>query len=297
MSELFSLPEKIPPHRKQIAMYRTTELKTMSPREKTVAKYFDRRLRRYKEMFDLKEEPRDTGDTLFFREKEIDLEVYKASDSFWWTDRELAFQETLPRGAKLPNENAAVKYAHEYLSKIGIDTAYTRLGSVTHTEVVHDNAKQKEIESLNTAINVNFSFIVDDMPVVGPGAKIQVAFCDRDKISHALYFWRDIRMADEMETLLPNAAIEKFMKDPSFIRLDDRSSSVRIHEVSLNYFALPPFEFQRYLIPVYSISGTVSTKHLERYDFRTHVVAVNISPEKVKSAGIVANPDSCQIFE
>jgi hypothetical protein len=278
-------------------MYRTTELKTLSPRENTVARYFERRMKRYKEMFDLKVKPEDKGDTLCFREKEIDLEVYKASDSFWWTNRKLAFQETLPQGAILPDEDAAVKYAHEYLSKVGIDRNHIQLGSVTHTEVVHDNAEQKEIERLNTAVNVNFSFIVDDMPVVGPGAKIQVAFCDRDKMAHALYFWRNIQVADEMETILPDAAIEKFMKDPSFIRLDERSSSVRIHEVSLNYFALPPFEFQRYLIPVYSISGTVSTKHLEKYDFRTHVVAVNISPEKVKRLGIVANPDSCQIFE
>ena len=297
MSELFTLPEKIPQQRQQIPLYRTTELKTLSPRESTVARYFDRRLKKYREIFMLTQEPEDNGDILTFKEKKFDFEVYKASDSFWMTNRELAFSETLPRGAELPKEDEAADKAREYLEKHYVDMTYVKFQSVTHTEVVHDGPDKKEIDSQKTAVNVNFSFDMDGIPVVGPGAKIQVSFCDRDLVSQVYYFWRDAKIADEMDSILPDNALEKFMKDPQFIRLDERSSSVKIHEMNLNYFAMPPFEFQRFLIPVYTIKGTVSTKHLERYDFNTHVVAVNITPEKIKRAGILANPSSCQVFD
>lgn len=297
MSELFTLPEKIPQQIKQIPLFRTTELKTLSPRESTVARYFDRRLKKYRELFMLTQEPEDIGDILTFKEKELDFDVYKASDSFWMTKRELAFSETLPRGAELPKDDEAVDKARAYLEKLYVDMTYVKLQSVTHTEVVHDGPNKKEVDSQQTAVNVNFSFDMDGISVVGPGAKIQVSLCDRDLVSQVHYFWRDARMTDEIDTILPDAALEKFMKDPRFIRLDERSSSVKIHDMNLNYFAMPPFEFQRFLIPVYTIRGTVSTKYLERYDFTTHIVAVNITPEKIKRAGILANPSSCQVFD
>jgi len=50
----------------------------------------------------------------------------------------------------------------------------------------------------------------------------------------------------------------------------------------LGYYALPPRESQGALIPVYAFDGTVSTKALERNDFRRYVVAVQLTPEGAK---------------
>lgn len=297
MSELFSLPKKIPSYKKQIALYRTTKLKTLSPRESTVARYFAKRINQYKEVFQLKQEPEDHGDILSFKDKEIDFEVYKASDSFWWVNRNLAFQETLMRGAKLPDNDTAAKNADAYLKMLGVNMTHAKFESVTQTEVIRDNNKRKEIERQKTAVNVNYSFNIDGTPVVGPGAKIQVSYCDQNVVSQVFYFWRNTDKSEEMNCIHPDTALEKFMKDPRYIRLDERTSSGQIHEMKLNYYALPPFEFQRYLIPVYTIKGTVSTKYLERYDFSTNIIAVNITPEQIKKAGIVADPNSCQIFD
>lgn len=296
MSSLFSMPKTIPMYDKKIAIYRTTQLKTLSPRESTVARYFEKRLSQYKEIFGLRESPRDIGDTLLFAEKEFDLEVYKASDSFWWISRNAAFPETLKDGAKLPDMDTAAENARKRIERLGVDVSCAEVQSVSYTEVVRDDTKQREIQRENTAVNVNFSFNLNGLPVVGAGAKMQISYCDYDELAHILYFWRNIKEEDAMEVILPDNALEKLMKDPRFIRLDDRNAKVSLNDIQLGYYALPPYEFQRFLIPVYTITGTASTKYLERYDFTSHVVAVNITASEIKKAGIVANPDSCQVF-
>ena len=56
------------------------------------------------------------------------------------------------------------------------------------------------------------------IPVVGPGAKIQVSFCDQDLVSQVHYFWRDVKKEDNIDTILPDTALEKFMKDKLYAR-------------------------------------------------------------------------------
>jgi len=295
-NDLFVYPKKIPKHIKKIAMYRTYKHRTFSRREKSAVKQFESRIKQFSGLFKARSEPIDSGDLMLFREKDYTLEIYRASDSLWWTHNELAYREKAPRGAKLPDEKQAYKIAEEYLRKYDLVNEYSKFSSVDYTEAAYSSSPKENPISAKTEAHVNYKFSLDRIPVLGPGAKIQVSLVENSTMSELLYFWREPIKEKSNEIIHPEEALKKITNDPRFMRLSSKTAVVNLHKMQLGYFALTPSDFQRYLIPVYAVDGTAKTKDFERYDFTLYVVAAPLTPTSIKEAGIVADPNSCQVF-
>jgi len=152
--------------------------------------------------------------------------------------------------------------------------------------------RQKTVETSPVALHVNYRFSLDGLPVLGPGAKIQVTYGDRGKVVEFYKFWRLPKAERELDLLPPEAALELLRRDPAFADLREGEARVVFHRARLAHYALPPRESQGCLIPVYAFDGTVSTAQLERYDFVRYVVGVRFTAEDAKQVGAVFRSSS-----
>jgi|LGOV01.1.fsa_nt_gb hypothetical protein len=295
--DIFNYPKEIPEYIKELPIYRTAKYRTYSRREDVAQREIDTRIKLYTKLFNIKAEPKDLGEIVVFRDKDYKLEIFRASDSLRWIHNELADRTKIPKGAKLPEEKEAFDIAVKYLRKFKLYNKYAKIKSLTHTEFARSTLVQKEKPKLvKIEAHVFFSFSLDGIPVMGPGAKIKVSLVENDKMSGLLYFWREPIKEKAMQLIHPVDALKKLTNDPSFMRLSPDTAVVNLHRIQFGYYALTPTAFQRYLIPVYAITGTVKTEYLDRYDFTNYVVAVDLTPDEIKKAGIVADPSSCTIL-
>lgn len=168
MNELFKLPERLPDSPSKVPMFRATQFSTLSNRDEKYAKHLAKRLRAAQRSFAVEGEARSEGARLVARSNNRSLELYAASESLWWTDHNLAFQERLE--GELPDESRARKLAGALLQKHGLDTALAKVSRVTYVEcdIQKGNAKPK---SERTAIDVTYSFALGKFPVMGPGQR------------------------------------------------------------------------------------------------------------------------------
>ncbi len=296
-NNLFSYPKVIPEFLESAMMYRTSPYKTLSFREKNVVNDFEKRLKKYAEMFNTKSKFSDMGDTAVAEDEDYTLEVYKASDSVWWTNDRLAYREEFSGREKLTSEKEALELAKKTIEKFKFKDDFLKFQCIKYTEVSVDDVKTKKTTEFKTEIHIYYNFVLNDIPVMGPGAKLKISFADEKQMSQVLYFWRNPEEEEVMQLLHPVVVLNKFVNDPRFMRLSKDSSSVKIHDMKFAYYAMPPFDFQRFLIPVYVVNGSVHTSELKEYEFTNFIVAVDLPAEKIKNLGIVADPASCTIFE
>ena len=292
MNELFKIPERLPKPLGKIPMYKATRFQSLSSRDEKYAKDLARRLRTARSSFGLKGEPATEGARFVVRSEQASLELYAASDSLWWTDHRLAYQERA--AARLPDADHARKLASAALQKHGLDASAARVASVTHVEADLQKGEAKP-RSVRTAVDVNYTFSLGEHPVLGPGAKIKVTFAGLEAPAQLIYFWRIPSKAAAATAISAETAVERFMRDPAFFHLRNKDAVVDVQSVTFGYYALTPTDFQRLYVPVWAVEATCQTRQL-RHDFTRYVVAVDMTPEEAKQADVVANPRACRMF-
>jgi len=294
MNELFKFPEHLSKSPGKIPMFRATRFSSMSSRDEKYQSAFARRLRAAQQSFGISGKPTVEGARLVLRSENESLELYRPSDSLWWTHHGLAYQEKALAGARLPDEAEALKLASALLERHNLDIASASVRSVTYVEADVQERTAKP-QSVRTALDVNYGFTLADHPVMGPGAKIKVTFATTDTPAQLIYFWRVPSKAPAAAAISATTALERFMRDPAFFHLRNKEASVEVHKVTFGYYAMTPTDFQRLYVPVWAIDVTCQTREL-RHDFRRYVVAVDRSPEDAKRADAVANPRTCRMF-
>jgi hypothetical protein len=294
--DLFIYPQQLPEPIAEVPLYRTTPHKTYAHRLQTAREAFSDRLQLYSRLFNTQTEPRDKGGVVLFQEADYTLEVYRPSDSLRWTCQELAYRNHMPAEAQLPTEQEALELATNHLREYRLDTHYTQFKSIAYSELSITNAVSKKTAVYRTEINVLYNFKLEGHPIFGPGAKIKLSFVEGGRRSRLLYFWRVPQREKMISIISPEEALKKFSRDRRFRKLSPDTAGVNVQSLQFGYYALPPTEFQRFLIPVYRVEGTVKTECIESQSFTLHVVAVNLTPEQIMEAGVVANPASCTVF-
>lgn len=229
-------------------------------------------------------EIRNEHPRLVIRDSKSTLEIFRTSDSIWWT--RLSDEKREPDGkVELPDEKEAVALAQDYLKEKKLDDELAKVKTVTYSEHSRIGRGGKVIADYPVMQHVNFEFSFDDVPILGPGAKIQVTFGANKKVVEVYKFWRHTVKDREMDIITTDKAIELIRNDKAFSKLREGEAKVTFHDIWLAYYALPPRRQQLFLFPVYTFKGTVSTPELERYDFVKHVVAVEITREQAKCIG------------
>ncbi len=234
----------------------------------------------------MRAKPEDAGSRIVFRDKRATLELFRASDSIRWSTLENGEAEFVPNGGgpTLPDDEAAVKLAGAFLRERGISTKGATVDSVSHTMFARMTKRMKRPDERPLALHVNYRYELEGLPVLGPGAKIQVTFAGGKKPAEMYAFWRSPKADAELDLLPAGEAIELLRRDPQFEELGD-DAQVEYTNPRLGYYALPPRETQGALIPIYAFDGIASTKELRRYEFTRYVVAVRYTPEEAKQVG------------
>lgn len=293
-NSLFTFPKRLPDVPRDIAMYRTATQAVLS-RKAAANADFAHRVKLYSMLFKTSTPVQEFGSFVLFREAEHSLELFRLSHSLRWTHNTLAHRESAPKAA-LPAEKEVQKLAAKALQDYQIDSANAKFQSIAYSQVVVATAPGGKKAVRNTEAHAIYGFSLDGIPVVGPGAKLRASFVEEGQMSQLLHFWRQPAKGKAVRIKTPQQALERFAQDPRFMRLSAETAVVDIQDIEFNYYALSPSDFQQYLIPVYSVKGTVKTTAFPRYDFTHRIVAVDLSPEQIKGLAAVANPGSCAVF-
>jgi hypothetical protein len=221
------------------------------------------------------------------------LETYKESESIWYGDMSKLWEETsepmdtkkaLGVEGKAKVEKAAGNRAEEFLKKNDLLPKEAYYTGSEETESAELKPGEREVgETVVTGVQTNFGFKLDNIPVVGPGARISVNFGSDGEVVGLFKAWRGIEKDKDISSIPPKEALEKFQNSTVFAELGE-DSKVSIKKFYLGYYALPALEPQDYLLPVYVFEGETETPYLKT-DFVLFVPAISI--EELKNAGIL----------
>ncbi len=289
---LFKINTKLPKHVGDISMYKTFHFDTASARNRDYADYVMKRVEFLRSNFKTEGELRDLGEQLTIKNEKEALEIYTASDSFWWTDRVNAYSENRKLSENLPDRDEATKNAVQLLETLKIDTQFMKLQSVTNNIAAFSRSpKDEKGEQYPTSVNVNFTYELDGFPLFGAGAKTQVSYVNKDQSVEVLHFYRTPKQEGKIAIISPEEALQQVLDNARFAVIKEQGkSSGEITDVSLGYYAASPTDLQRYLLPVYKVQGNVSTPKLENYEFNLYVIASKESQDKAKQTGLLTTP-------
>jgi hypothetical protein len=275
MPDLFEFP-KIEVGRKRVTLYRTP-----------FPKLTDAKVAKLAELHGMKGKSQDAGSQIIFRDRRATLEVFRASDSIRWSTLLNGSTEVNGNGRApaLPDDKTARQGAVAFLRERKVPTRGAAVDSITHGMFARAERGKGTVAEQPIAVHVNYRYELDGLPVLGPGAKIQVTYADRKGPAEMYSFWRTPKADGELELLPSQAVLELLRRDPDFAELREGEAKVVYRNPRLGYYALPPRESQGALIPVYAFDGSVSTRAFERYDFTRYVVAVSYTPEEAKQVG------------
>jgi regulatory protein YycI of two-component signal transduction system YycFG len=291
-NSLFEFTDKLPQVGDEITVFSTKQPKEL--REKNIKNT----AKALAKIFGLKGKLIDGGDRFILSEKAKRIALYTASDSFWYQDEDLFASEDKKLAKHLPSDKVAKETAVKFLESNKLLLPGASVYSSSFTTVAVNKAGSDKVDEYNTEIHVNFRYTIDKLPVFGPGAKTRVSFVDVKNTSGVYHFWRNAEPQKEKRKLLnPELALEIFYKNFRFSQLQNTDlAKVTIKTIELGYFAMPPTDVQNYLIPVYRIRGTISTKELPKYDFDHYIVAIKYDESDVKSMGISIKGMKAMVF-
>ncbi|MFX0059851.1 MAG: hypothetical protein ACFE8J_16265 [Candidatus Heimdallarchaeota archaeon] len=295
MEDLFNEPEKLPEYVEEAMMYKTMKYESFSRRDKEMQKNLEDRVKHFSKILKMKGEPKDYGQRVYLENKEFELEIYKQSESLLYSHKTLRYRTSLPKD-KIPDDSsAAQKIAQGFLESLELTNKYAEFRSFEHSFGTTFKEEDEKPILIKTEAHVIYTFQVDNKPIIGPGAKIKVSLVEQGKVCGLLYFWRDLTEYEKWPLISPEEALKRFKDDKRFKDLSSTTASVTIENMQFGFYSLPPTDFQRFLIPVYFFEGVVKTK-LAEYPFCHFIVAVDITPSKIKALGVVDNPYACLIF-
>jgi len=279
-TNIFKIETRLPETEKQISIF-TTATDTETRERKT-----SESLKSLIKLFGLTDRTSTDGEKMIATAKSKSVAVYQASDSFWYQDDDYFAREERKFSQELPDNNSAQDLALKFLKENGLMLDAAAIHSVSYTTVIAAKPDEKTGDEYNTEVHVNFRYSLDGLPVFGPGAKTRVSFVTDSINSGVYHFWREVTPQSKKRNLIdPKLALEIHAKNFRFSSLKEGAAKVIINKMELGYFAMSPTELQPALIPVYKISGVVSTESLPEYVFDHHVVAIKYSEADVKTMG------------
>lgn len=232
-------------------------------------------------------EPTRVGDRLVWRDDHGELEVFDTAGAMRWARRakeEDAFEAGTVQPALAQAE--ILKRADAFLEEMHLRDGRARVGSVTRTTATA--LDEDDTSTLRTVEwHVSYTFLVDGIPVVGPGAKMQTTLSPEGEVTGFYRFWRGAKHESKKKTLRRRQAYTKLRDHRTFGPLQP-DASVKIDRVFTAYYAAPIREIQHYLVPIYACEGTTTTPALGSKAFVRYVAAVEIGDSLWKRIGPAA---------
>lgn len=290
-TKIFDVKARMPKADQKITIYATLR------EEEERMKFREDLSRRMRKIFGITGKMKELGDRIVYQNQSRSLQLYEASDSFWFQDEDLTASEDRKLSKRLPDEKKSRELATAFLKQNELLLPGAYIHSQSFTTVVVDKGKGSEPEEYNTEVHVNLRYTCNDLPVFGPGAKTRVSMVDSKTTSAVYHFWREPRpVQDARELISPELALEVFSKNFRFAKLKEDSAKVSIKSMELGYYAMSPTDMQRFLLPVYKLKGTVSTRDFPRYDYQHYIVAVKYTGDDIRAMGFNIKDAKALVF-
>jgi hypothetical protein len=219
------------------------------------------------------------------------LEVYQASHSYRFSRLDID-AEARDGGRQEVERERALAIAERMVQTMAPDESRWDVHSVTDQEVLIAERDAKEPRLNVTGLQVNYTFSLGDLPLLGPGAKMQVAVGPTGDMTGAYRFWREPNATEPAPTIPQDVAFERFSRSNLFADLSDETARAEVTDVRLGYLSMPPTEIQASLVPVYEFRGVLATEIHPRYEFVSYVAAVEMDEASLKSAELTNAPSS-----
>jgi hypothetical protein len=241
--------------------------------------------------FDVTGEVLDRGLWFVVSDDRSALEVYQASHSYRFSRLDID-AEARDGGRQEVERERALAIAERTVQTMAPDESRWEVQSVTDQEVLIAERDAKEPRLNVTGLQVNYTFSLGDLPLLGPGAKMQVAIGPTDDVTGAYRFWREPNATETASTIPQDVALERFSRSNLFADLSDETAQAEVTEARLGYYSMPPTEIQAALIPAYEFRGVLATEIHPRYEFVSYVAAVEMDEASLKSAELTNAPSS-----
>ncbi len=223
---------------------------------------------------------KDEGVWFVVRDGKSTLEIYQASHSLRLQRDEFDAEARKPIEGKLDRERA-IAVAQRFHEMVASQQSRPEVHSVSELEVQIATREKPAPRQSVVGLQVNLRYVVDGLPLVGPGAKAQVTVGRDGEIGQAYRFWREFKQEARVASVQAGRALERFAATPLIASLPE-SASVEVTSIQLGLLCLPPSEAQGVLVPAYVVRGEISTELLPRYQFVRYVAAAEIDETDAK---------------
>jgi hypothetical protein len=219
------------------------------------------------------------------------LEVYQASHSYRFSRLDIDAEGRDSDRRELEREHA-MGIAERMVRTLAPDESRWDVRSVTDQEVLIAEREGGEPRLHVTGLQVNYGFSLDDLPLLGPGGKMQVAVGPMGDVTGAYRFWREPVPTGTAPTIPKEVALERFTRSDLFADLSDDTASAEVSEVRLGYLSLPPTEIQTALLPAYEVRGVLGTEIHPHYEFIRYVAALEMGEADLKRTQLMNAPSN-----
>lgn len=296
-NQLFSIETNIPDHVKKVPIYSTTPFNTFSRSNREYMDYIQNRVEKYRSFFPIDAQIRDKGDMFVIKGDTELLEIYLTSDSFWWSDLRLADRVNPAFANQLPGNKKVKQLADDILDKLDLKSENLEFSGVAKNFINISTPADKKGKKFSTQVSANYVFKLGDLRVFGPGAKVSIAFSQKDRMVDFLFFFREAQEERMVKIISPEDALHIFMGDSRFKELNPKDGAKGvITGIKFGYYAFGPHIIQRFYFPVYQISAFLETKVFPKQELELYVIGTRITPKESKKINITGSSVYAKTF-
>lgn len=228
---------------------------------------------------------------VYFNDK-IRMEFYYASNSVWWTNLEWENNE-IHQIKEIPDEKECFSIANEFLKSYSLDDQYMKFENINYDSAIEYHVKNKQLDHYTTAININFNYEIDGLPIFGSGAKARIVLDGNKNVVEWYRFWRDIEPLEKRKVIPPEMIMKLFQESPIYEKMKISKLKIELFKPKLGYYTFPPRINQKFLFPVYEIRGQILNPTDINQNICEYVPAVIESPDKMKEMKIFNGYEFC----
>ncbi|HKE82320.1 MAG TPA: hypothetical protein VKB50_01130 [Vicinamibacterales bacterium] len=195
---------------------------------------------------------------LVCRNEQSSVEVFRASHSARVTRRSFDREGTTSGQRRIPSDEVAIERANEFVEGLrDIHMSRPLPPTLSRIEAITKPTYGAAQLRRTVAVQVNYRFSLDDLPLRGPGAKAQITMGTSGEIDHAYLFWRQLERTEESWTTRPAAAALDALAASRYFASVIRKKDVEVLQIEAGWLCLPPAVEQKTLFPIYRIRGRV----------------------------------------
>lgn len=233
--------------------------------------------------------PVDMQDSLHLANKTGEIQYYRSSGALWihsfladdkypdesrpWKVEEIK-DDTDPENRKFvltqDVQRVLVKQTEALFEKTKLRSKQAYFSSVELDQVSRLDEKGKEMERFPGEANVKFLYKLEEIPVAGGGAK-SYAFYNPGRNEHELsgiyHCWRETVDAKTIKMVPIEEILEKAIsQDRELVEYHAKQYLIKLNQIELVYFTMPPYNYQDYVFPALHVIGSVIPKDTESKD-------------------------------